>query len=80
MLIRVTGLIPILMSRARQINADPLPPKNELLTVEQAAKTLSMSEDWVYRNKSTLPFIVVVGGSIRIDRAKLDKAINEGQM
>jgi hypothetical protein len=80
MLIKVTGLIPILMSRTAQINADPLPPKNVLITVEEAAKTISMSEDWIYRNKSTLPFVVVVGGCIRINQAKLDKAINEGQM
>jgi hypothetical protein len=80
LLIKVTGLIPILVSRTSQIKVDPLPPKNELITVEQAAKTISMSEDWIYRNKSTLPFVVVVGGGIRINQAKLDKAINEGQI
>ena len=71
MLIKVTGLIPILMSRTAQINADPLPPKNVLITVEEAAKTISMSEDWIYRNKSTLPFVVTVRRSIRLHGARV---------
>jgi hypothetical protein len=80
MLFSVSGLIPVLVARTNQISSDSQPQKEKLITVEQAAKTLCMSEDWIYRNKSTLPFIVTVGGSIRIDRIKLDKAINEGQI
>ena len=80
MLCMVSGLIPVLVARTNQISSDSQPQKEKLMTVEQAAKTLCISEDWIYRNKSTLPFVVTVRRSIRIDRAKLDKAINEGQI
>jgi predicted DNA-binding transcriptional regulator AlpA len=80
MLCKVSGLIPVLVARTNQIYPDSQPQKEELITVKQAADILKMSEDWIYRNKSSLPYVVRIGGGIRINRAKLNKAINERQM
>jgi hypothetical protein len=80
MLCKVTGLIPILMLRTSQIHVDSVPPKNELITVKQAAGILDMKEEWIYRNQDSLSFVVKVGGSIRINQVKLNKAINEGRI
>jgi hypothetical protein len=80
MLCKVSGLIPVLVARTNQICTDPQPQKEELITVKQAAEILSMSEDWIYRNKATLPFAVKIGGGLRINRAKLYKYINESRI
>ena len=80
MLCKVSGLIPVLVARTNQIYPDPQPQKEELITVKQAADILKISEDWIYRNKASLPYVVRIGGGIRINRAKLNKAINERQM
>ena len=80
MLYSICGLIPLLSARACQSDADSRPTKEELITVKQAAKILKMSEDWIYRNKASLPYVVKMGGGIRINLAKLNKAINERRM
>jgi predicted DNA-binding transcriptional regulator AlpA len=80
MLFMVGGLIPFLVARTSQISTDSQPQKKELITVKQAAEIIKMSPDWIYRNKGSLPYVVKVGGSIRINQAKLDKAINKGWM
>ena len=77
MLFIVTGLIPVLVARTNPISPDSQPQKEELLTVKRTAEILNVSPDWIYRNKATLPFVGKVGGCVRINRAKLEKFINE---
>ena len=81
MLYSICGLIPILSARAsQQSGADSQPDKEQLITVKQAAEILKMSEDWIYRNKGILPYIVKIGRSIRINRTKLNKHMKESRM
>jgi excisionase family DNA binding protein len=77
MLCRVSGLIPVLVARTNQICPDPQPQKEELITVKQAAQILNVSPDWIYRNKPSLPYVMKIGGGIRINKTKLQKFINE---
>lgn len=80
MLFNICGLIPILSVRINQTNTPPTIPQEELITVKQAAEILNVSLDWVYRNKASLPYVTKVGGSIRINRGKLNKAIRENRI
>jgi hypothetical protein len=80
MLCKVSGLIPVLVARTNQSSPDSHPQKEELITVKQAAEIIHMSTDWIYRNKDSLPYVVKIGGSIRIDRAKLNKHIKKSRM
>ena len=81
MLYSICGLIPILSARAsQQSGADSQPDKEQLITVKQAAEILKMSEYWIYRNKASLLYVVKIGGGIRINLAKLNKAINESRI
>ena len=75
MLCKVSGIIPVLLARTNQISADSQPQKEELITVKQAAEILNVSTDWIYRNKASLPYVSKIGGAIRINRAKLYRAI-----
>jgi excisionase family DNA binding protein len=47
----------------------------KLLNVEEAAERTGMSQDWLYRHSSTLPFTVKVGRSLRFSEAGLEKWI-----
>jgi excisionase family DNA binding protein len=49
--------------------------RGKLLTVEEAAQRTGMSKDWLYRNRSTLPFAVKVGRSVRFSESLLEKWI-----
>ena len=64
----------------RKKNPNSQPQKEDLITVKQAAEIINMSTDWIYRNKSSLPYVVKMGGGLRINLAKLNKAINERRM
>ncbi len=80
LLCKVSGLIPVLLARTSQSGGDSRPAEEEFITVKQAAEILNMSTDWIYRNKAILPFVVKIGGSIRINRTKLNKHMKESQM
>ena len=80
MLFMVSGLIPVLLARTNQISPNSQPQKEDLITVKQAAEIINMSTDWIYRNKSSLPYVVKIGGSIRINQALLNKHIKESRM
>jgi helix-turn-helix protein len=79
-LFKICGLIPILSVRISQTNILPTNPQEELITIKQTAEILKISPDWIYRNKASLPYITKVGGSIRVNRAKLNKAIRENRI
>jgi len=80
MLFKMCGLIPMLSVRINQTNTPPTTPQEELITVKQTAEILNVSPDWVYRNKASLLCVTKVGGSIRINRGKLNKAIRENRL
>jgi predicted DNA-binding transcriptional regulator AlpA len=52
------------------------PVPDTLLTAEDTAKRLGVSEDWVYRHAATLPFTVrLSGGALRFSSHGLDDFI-----
>lgn len=54
MLVEVTSCLPLLVAKA---SIAPAAHESEsLLTVEETAKAIGMSADWVYRNHRKLPF------------------------
>ena len=48
---------------------------DRLLTVEEAARTLGVSEDWLYRRAARLPFTVRMGRSVRFSALGLARYI-----
>jgi len=48
---------------------------DELLTVDVAAQRLGLSEAWLYRRASTLPFTVHVGRQVRFSARRLEAYI-----
>ena len=48
---------------------------DELLTVDVAAQRLGLSEAWLYRHASTLPFAVHVGRQVRFSARRLEAYI-----
>ncbi len=82
-LIRVLGLQTVLLARAMGIagaNGQPQDPTaDQLLTVEQAARKLSVSGDWVYRRARTLPFIVHLGSRLRCSERGIERYIRQRQ-
>jgi excisionase family DNA binding protein len=46
-----------------------------LLTVQQAAERLGVSEDWLYRRTRTLPFVVRVGRHVRFSSRGIERFI-----
>ena len=57
----------------RQISED------HLLGVNEAAKRLSASKDWLYRHASRLPFTVRVGRQLRFSSVGIDRFIHSRQ-
>jgi len=57
LLIKLTSIQPLLLGRMVSDNNNAnIPPEDTLLKVEQAAKRLNCSKDWLYRNASKFPF------------------------
>jgi len=57
MLIKLVSIQPLLLGRIISDNkSGNTPQEDTLLTVEQAAKRLNCSKDWLYRNAPKLPF------------------------
>ena len=49
---------------------------DRLLTVEQVAERTGFAPDYVYRNRSKLPFLRKVGRSVRASERELDRWIS----
>src|SRR5436190_23816489 len=49
--------------------------RGKLLDVNEAAKRIGKSADWLYRNSEKLPFTVRVGRSVKFSEAGLEKWI-----
>lgn len=55
-------------------------PDDELLTVEEAAKVLRTTADWLYRHADSLPFTVRPGpGQVRFSRRGLQDYLKRKQ-
>ena len=50
---------------------------DRLLTAKEAAAKLGMSEDYLYRNGSKLPFVVRIGRQVRYSEAGIEKFIKQ---
>ncbi len=53
--------------------------EDRLLTVEEAAKKLGLSTDWLYRRARKLPFTVRLGRRLRFSERGLDRYIRQRQ-
>jgi len=54
------------------------PEKDEILTIEEAAKYLRVSRDFLYRHSEELPFLFRLRGALRASRRRLDRWIASG--
>ena len=52
---------------------------DRLLSVEEAAHTLAVSEDWLYRRAARLPFTVRLGRVLRFSADGLERYIRQRQ-
>ena len=68
----VTLQVPLL---ARALAAGAGRDPDELLTVDIAAQRLGLSEAWLYRHASKLPFTVHVGRQVRFSARRLEAYI-----
>ncbi len=50
---------------------------DRLLDVKEAAAKLGLSKDYLYRNGSKLPFVVLIGRQVRYSQAGIDKFIKQ---
>jgi excisionase family DNA binding protein len=60
--------------------ADPgpdTPDGDRLLDVDEAARRLGVSPDWLYRRVGKLPFIVRLGRTVRCSAAGIDRYIRQ---
>lgn len=53
--------------------------QDSLIGVEEAAKRLDVSKDWLYRRTSKLPFVVRVGRHVRFSSNGIDRFIRTRQ-
>jgi len=60
-------------------NGQGEPQEDRLLTVEEAAKMLGLSTDWLYRRAGKLPFTVRLGRQLRFSERGLDRYIRQRQ-
>jgi predicted DNA-binding transcriptional regulator AlpA len=66
------------MIAARRENGAVL-EEDRLLDVTEAAKHLSVTEDWLYRHARTLPFTVRAGRKVRFSSSGIARWIRERQ-
>jgi excisionase family DNA binding protein len=62
-------LVTVTQDAMRDDAADPL------LTIEEAAARLGVSEDWLYRRTKSLPFVVRVGRHVRFSAKAIDRYV-----
>lgn len=76
MLAEVAGIQTMLMGRVLSGGVDPAVDKEDrLLSLDEAAKVLGMSEDWLYKNGKRLRLLVKVGGKNKYSSRSLQKYI-----
>jgi hypothetical protein len=70
------ALLAAIAARLAETRATPAPvdesPRDELLTVAEAAAILRHDPKWIHRHRD-LPFVRKVGNSLRISKRALDK-------
>jgi excisionase family DNA binding protein len=59
--------------------APAVPEADQLLTVEEAARRLGVSKDWVYRRAARLPFTVRLGSALRFSAQGLARYCRQRQ-
>jgi excisionase family DNA binding protein len=72
MVVQLAALQPVLLARLLEVDGTPTESAEGLLDVEEAAKKIGMSRDWLYRHAKGLPFTRRVGRALRFDRVGLD--------
>jgi excisionase family DNA binding protein len=55
------------------------PDGDRLLTVEEAARKLGVSKDWIYRRARTLPFVVRLGARLRCSEQGIERWCRQRQ-
>ena len=81
LLARLAPLQTVLLAQAIRPLACQGEPQGEdrLLTVEEAAKKLGLSTDWLYRRAGKLLFTVRLGRQLRFSERGLDRYIRQRQ-
>lgn len=83
LLARLAGLQTVLLAQAFSAPADrngqPEGQEDRLLTVEEAARNLHLSEDYLYRNARKLPFTVRIGRQVRFSLRGIERYIRQRQ-
>ncbi len=72
LLLQASALVLALAARAGD-SPNGNPEADRLLTVEEVAKKLGTSREWVYRRAAGLPFTVRLGSRLRFSAQGLDK-------
>jgi excisionase family DNA binding protein len=55
----------------------PTQTPDHLLTIEQAAKQLAVSKDFLYRNAKSLPFAIRLGRSLRFSASGIERYLRQ---
>ncbi len=61
---------------ARLVSADrgePMSTEDTLLTVDEAAKRLGVSKDWLFRRSRRLPFVIRLGRHLRFSSRGIER-------
>jgi excisionase family DNA binding protein len=74
----------VLVARLLEAVGDGVGPSrsdeaDQLLTVEEAARRLGVSKDWVYRRAARLPFTVRLGSALRFSAQGLARYLRQRQ-
>ena len=65
-----------LLRRELQATVAPNDSEDSLITVEEAARRLGYSKDWLYRNKHKFPFFKRVGRKLGFSSHGISKFLN----
>jgi excisionase family DNA binding protein len=57
--------------------APQVAPEDRLLGVEEAARMLNVSRDWLYRRVGRLPFVVRLGRTVRFSARGVERYIRQ---
>ncbi len=78
LLAQLAALQSALVARWMVVNGQ-VPGEDHLLSVEDAARMLAVSPDWLYRRAKTLPFTVRLGGRLRFSAQGLARYLCQRQ-
>lgn len=83
LLVQVVGLQTVLLARALSTpaggNGQPEGQEDRLLTVEEAARKLGLSRDYIYRHAKTFSFTVRLGSRLRFSERGIERYIRQRQ-